>query len=149
MFKKVLVPVDGSPISLNAVDTARRLVEEGSAGEVTLLHVAQNPRDIILVEGFYTRLDFLQFQEELMEKVNEIAQQILEKARERLGPEINASTQLENGPPAETICEVADRGNYDLIIIGNRGLNRLQRILLGSVSGKVTSLARCSVLVVK
>lgn len=149
MFKKVLVPVDGSPTSLRAVDTVRQLVEEGSAQEVTLLHVTQNPRDVILIEGFYTRLDFLQFQEELMEKVNEVARQILEKAKERLGPRINASIQLENGPPAETICEIAEKGNYDLIIIGNRGLNRLQRILLGSVSGRVVSLARCSVLVVK
>lgn len=149
MYQRVLVPVDGSLASMRAVDNARQLVEEGSAKEVTLLHVALNPRDVILVEGFYTRLDFPQFQEELMEKVNESAQQILDKAKERLGPDLPVTVRLENGPAAETICEIAEKGHYDLIIIGNRGLNRLQRLLLGSVSGKVISLARCSVLVVK
>lgn len=149
MFQKVLVPVDGSMASLRAVDTARQLVEEGAAKEITLMHVALNPRDVILIEGFYTRLDFPQFQEELLEKVNEVAQQILKRAQERLGPNVTAATRLENGPAAETICEIAEKEHYDLIIIGNRGLNRLQRFLMGSVSGKVTSLARCSVLVVK
>lgn len=149
MYQKVLVPVDGSLSSMRAVDTARQLVEEGSAKEVTLLHVTLNPRDIILVEGFYTRLDFPQFQEELMEKVNEVAKQILDKSLERMGLGVAAVTRLENGPAAETICEVAEKGHFDLIIIGHRGLNRLQRFLLGSVSGKVTSHARCSVLIVK
>lgn len=149
MYQKVLVPVDGSLASMRAVDTARQLVEEGSAKEVTLLHVTLNPRDVILVEGFYTRLDFPQFQEELMEKVNEIAQQVLDKALERLGTEVQAVIRLENGPAADTICEIAEKDHFDLIIIGNRGLNRLQRFLLGSVSDKVTSHARCSVLVVK
>jgi nucleotide-binding universal stress UspA family protein len=149
MYQKVLVPVDGSLSSMRAVDTARQLVEEGSAKEVTLLHVTISPRDVILVEGFYTRLDFPEFQEELMEKVNEAARQVLDKSLERLGPGIAAVTRLENGPAAETICEIAEKDHFDLIIIGNRGLNRLQRFLLGSVSARVTSQARCSVLIVK
>ncbi|NPV90267.1 MAG: universal stress protein [Firmicutes bacterium] len=149
MYQKVLVPVDGSLPSMRAVDTARQLVEEGSAKEVTLLHVTLNPRDVILVEGFYTRLDFPAFQEELMEKVNEIAKEILDKALERMGPRIAAIARVENGPAADTICEIAEKEHFDLIVIGHRGLNRLQRFLIGSVSGKVTSHARCSVLVVK
>jgi nucleotide-binding universal stress UspA family protein len=57
--------------------------------------------------------------------------------------------QLEYGSPVEIICKAAEQEKYDLIIIGNRGLNRFQRVLMGSVSSKVVTLAPCPVLVIK
>jgi nucleotide-binding universal stress UspA family protein len=145
MFQKILIPVDGSATSMKAVDTARKLIEQGSAKEVTLLHVILNPSELMLINGLYMPLNYPQFQDDLYKA----AQQILEDAKEYLGSPNFVSIQLENGPPAEIICKIAEKNNFDLIIIGNRGLNRLQRILLGSVSSRVTNLAHCSVLVVK
>jgi imidazoleglycerol phosphate synthase cyclase subunit len=60
-----------------------------------------------------------------------------------------AALHLEAGLPADIICRIARKENYDLIIIGNRGLNRLKRVLLGSISSKVVAAAHCPVLVVK
>lgn len=51
MFQKVLVPIDGPAASIKAVETAKRMIEEGSAKGVTLLHVVVNHNEAILVNG--------------------------------------------------------------------------------------------------
>jgi nucleotide-binding universal stress UspA family protein len=145
MFQKVLVAVDGSAASIKAVGIARQMINEGSAKEVALLHVVVNHNEVMLVNGMYMPLDYPQLYNEL----NEAAKKVLDSAKATLGPDIPADLLLETGPPAEIICKIAEKENFDLILIGNRGLNRLQRLLLGSISSKVTALAHCSVLVVK
>lgn len=144
MFSRILVPVDGSEASNKAVDAAQLMVEEGSAKEITLLHVLQ-PSEVMPFNGMNMPVDYPQFYEEL----NIMAKQVLENAEKRLAGKGNVKTQLEYGPPAEIICKIAEQDKFDLIIIGNRGLNRFQRVLLGSISTKVTTLAYCPVLIVK
>jgi nucleotide-binding universal stress UspA family protein len=58
-------------------------------------------------------------------------------------------TVLTDGDPASTILEQANKGSFDLVILGSRGLSRVKRLLMGSVSQKVSQLSKCSVLVVK
>jgi len=144
MYRKVLVPVDGSDAAIKAVEAARSMMAEGLATEVSLLHVLHSS-EVMLVNELHMPTVYPQYYAEL----NKSAKQVLENARTRLKPQEPAAVMLENGPPAEIICRIAERDNYDLIIIGNRGLNRIQRVLLGSVSSKVITLAHCSVLVVK
>lgn len=45
--------------------------------------------------------------------------------------------------------EYANKGSYDIVIIGSRGLNSLQEMVLGSVSHKVVKRVVCPVLIVK
>ena len=149
MFKRVLVPIDGSVASLKSAEIAAGFLRKNCAQHVTLLHVALNPQETIQFESFYTRPEFPHFHEELLKKVEESANHILDQARIRFEPDMQFDTLIKYGPPAETICDIAQKDDYDLIIIGNRGLNKLQRLLLGSISSKVTTLARCPVLIVK
>lgn len=144
MFKRVLVPVDGSEASDKAVQIARNMLEEGSVKEITLLHVLQ-PSEIMLYNGLNMPIDYPQFYEEL----NKAAGKILDKAKADLDSEVGVTTRLEYGSPADIICKMAEQDMYDLIIIGHRGLNTFQRVLLGSVSNKVTTFAHCPVLVIK
>ena len=58
-------------------------------------------------------------------------------------------TEMIEGDPAETILEVARTRDSDLIVMGARGMGRLQGLLLGSTSQKVLSLAPCPVLIVR
>jgi nucleotide-binding universal stress UspA family protein len=53
------------------------------------------------------------------------------------------------GHPANAIIETAEKGGYDLVIVGSRGLHGVARFLTGSVSSRVVSHAPCSVLVVR
>ena len=59
-----------------------------------------------------------------------------------------AALRCEWGDPAEAILELARREKADAIVLGRRGRGRLSRLLMGSVSQKVASLAPCTVVVV-
>lgn len=65
--------------------------------------------------------------------------------------QLTCQTELEvvTGDPAEEIVRLANIHQVDLIVIGNRGLTGVNRILQGSVSSQVVSDAHCSVMVVK
>ncbi|NLB18562.1 MAG: universal stress protein [Syntrophomonadaceae bacterium] len=144
MFQKVLVPVEGSEASMKAAEAARQLLEQGVTNEVSLIHVVQ-ATDVVPMNGPNIALDYpLLFQE-----LNDLAHQTLRDAQAILGDQQSVTLLLEAGPPAEIICNIARKQKCDLIIIGNRGLNRFQRVLLGSISSKVIVQAHCPVLIVK
>ena len=62
---------------------------------------------------------------------------------------IEASTHARAGNAADVIIEVAEEQDADLIVVGARGLNGLERFLLGSVSSKLAHHAPCSVMIVR
>lgn len=51
--------------------------------------------------------------------------------------------------PGEMVCEAAEKEGADIIIMGTRGMSKLRRTLLGSVSNFVLNHAHCPVLVVR
>jgi nucleotide-binding universal stress UspA family protein len=73
----------------------------------------------------------------------------LHEARQMLAERgIEPSLLEPAGDPARTIEHVADEGDFDMVVIGSRGLGMLGRLLQGSVSEHVTTHARQSVIVV-
>ena len=76
---------------------------------------------------------------------------VLSKAQEdvrKRKPAFKVSTRFEKGEPADKIVEVAERGGFDLIVMGSRGLGG-RVSALGSVSSKVVDKSSCPVLIVK
>jgi nucleotide-binding universal stress UspA family protein len=74
-----------------------------------------------------------------------VCAQVMAEA-ERLG----VSTQAHNvdGDPADMLLKVADTVHADLVVIGNRGMAGVKRLVLGSVPNKVSHHCSCSVLIV-
>ena len=58
-------------------------------------------------------------------------------------------TMIRAGKPAEIIIEEAEKGDFDLIILGDTGRGGLKELFLGSVSNKVAHQARTDVMIVK
>ena len=58
-------------------------------------------------------------------------------------------TLVAEGSPAEEIARCAERGGFDLIVIGTHGRRGVQRVLIGSVAERVVRLAPCPVLTVR
>ena len=56
---------------------------------------------------------------------------------------------LKEGDPAHKIVQAAEEGDFDLIVMGHRGLSPVKAFVLGSVSNRVVTHAPCSVLVVR
>jgi nucleotide-binding universal stress UspA family protein len=129
-LSKILVAVDGSESAEKALKYAVQLAKKHKA-KVTLLNVGESK-----LFGFKP------------EVAREVGEHILSDAAAKVkGLKLN--TQLEFGNPAETLIEVAEKGNYDLIVVGSRGLSSVKRFFLGSVSDDVSHHAKCSVLIVR
>jgi len=79
------------------------------------------------------------------------AEKVLEEAEQYLKKEkINYSlSSILGSNPSRALVNIAMHENFDLIVVGSRGLGSAASILLGSVSKKVVSKAHCDVLVVK
>jgi nucleotide-binding universal stress UspA family protein len=129
-ISKILVPVDGSEISQKALGHGAVLAKLTNA-TTTLLYVLES--------GLF----------KLKPNVSkEIGNRILSKAAERVeGTELQR--KMESGDPAKKIIQVAEEGNYDLIVMGGRGLGAIERFILGSVSDHVVHYANRSVLIMK
>jgi len=87
-------------------------------------------------------------------KVAEIARnigkRILDDGEQRAKSEkVQVETMLVEGHAVQEIVRVAKEGNYDLIVIGARGLSKIREILLGSVSDGVIHHSTCPILLVK
>jgi nucleotide-binding universal stress UspA family protein len=145
MFRKMLVPVDGSPHSKRAVEAAIDLARRLQAS-VYLLHVIRNlslPVEIMemIVAGEIT--------ESRSEILQNSAQIILDNSRrsfEEAGlTEITVDYVI--GDPAYKILEYAEENGVDLIVIGHRGLGP-HNGLLGGVSRKLLNMTTISCLVV-
>lgn len=77
-----------------------------------------------------------------------VGEQILKEAA-RTAKGIAYDTRLEFGNPSKSILKVAEQDDYDLIVIGSRGMSGARRFLLGSVSSDVSMHAQRSVLIVR
>ena len=60
----------------------------------------------------------------------------------------SAKTVKEIGDPVRAVVDYAEGNGVDLIVLGRRGLGALQELLLGSVSTKITHLAKCTCITV-
>lgn len=150
---RVLVAVDGSTASLHAVDTLRSLFDLNST-EICLMHVAETPWiQLGLEEDWETYSDEDKEVSEAGVLEKELVREgdaVLEQARDLLRPyRLSVSTRSDEGNPANEILSEAERGQYDLIVVGATGARDLKHNMLGSVSSKIAWNAPCSVLIAR
>jgi nucleotide-binding universal stress UspA family protein len=139
---KILLPVDGSEVSLKAVRLAISLLQQGLSGSVVLANV-QEPAT------FYEMV--VAPDVEVLERVSTAAgMDALAPAETLL---VNAGVvyerEIASGDPAHTIVDLVERFSCDLVIMGARGASALRSALLGSVSNEVLHAAQVPVMIVK
>ncbi len=139
-IKKVLAPVDGSESSKKALEMAILIAKE-SLAKLTILEVVE---EFGPLPGFYGAAP------EGMDRVKWISEQRFEDIHPMLDEEnVEWDRIVEEGYPADKICEVAEKGNFDIIVMGSKGRSAVGRFLMGSISDRVVHHAVCSVCVVK
>ncbi len=146
MFRRILIPVDGSNAALAAVKAAFEVGERFDS-ELELLCVFRHHS---LLEASMSMVR-PEEPENLDDSMREYATSVVESAK-NVALEMGSKTVrgfVKSGPPARTIVSFAKEHKIDLIVMGSRGLGDVEGYLLGSVSHKVTSLASMPVLVVK
>lgn len=153
MFQKILVPLDGSEHSLKALEEAAQIAEKFS-GKITLIHVFSVQPVMISEPSAVSSLNMpiLTGAEVSMmiEAARKYGNRILEGGQQRIkGAEVQVEKMLVEGHAVQEIARVANKGSFDLIVIGARGVSHMREMLLGSVTDGVIHHAHCPVLVIK
>lgn len=146
MIDSILVPVDGSEGSRKALDIGCALAERFDA-DLSLLHVVQpsaSERTLVLGGAAITIHCSADELQDIGDRVLDAASR---RARSR-GVSPRRAVRL-NGDPAQQIIEFAANHGMDAIVMGSRGLGDLGGLLLGSVSHKVSHLAKCTCMTVR
>ncbi|GGX84795.1 universal stress protein UspA [Litchfieldella qijiaojingensis] len=146
MFKKILVPVDGSKGALAALKKAVELQKLTDA-ELYILCVFKH-HSLLEASLSMVRPKQLDIPDDaLKEYATEIAVQAKHEAIELGASKVRAF--VKGGRPSNTIVRFARKRDVDLIVIGSQGTNGEKTAsILGSVSQRVASMAKCPTLVV-
>lgn len=137
MFERILVAVDGSPYSRQAIPIATELAKRFKS-DVFAIHIFE--RELSRAAAFP------------LETPDEATSVITEAVKALRDAGVNATGEVRHavsGHAAKQIVETAEDKGSDLIVMGSRGLSDIGGLLLGSVTHKVMQLAHIPVLVVR
>jgi nucleotide-binding universal stress UspA family protein len=138
VFKKILVPIDGSENSIRAANVGIKIAKYTGA-ELVILSVVAVPSSVIGSENILSNL----------EKKAEASIDEVKKNADQQGVKARKETILSSSSIVEGITEHAQLEEVELIVMGTRGRGGFKRLLLGSVSEGVVRHAHCDVLVVR
>lgn len=139
LFRHILLPTDGSIHSFKAAEKGIQIAKLNENSEIEVIYV---------VDGNTSKQDVLRSWD---------SAGIRDSREKRLHATVNLANnagvkyaiKILRGDPAKMILTYAKDKQIDLIVMGSRGLNSFQEMLLGSVSHRVTKYAQCPVMVVK
>jgi nucleotide-binding universal stress UspA family protein len=142
-FKRILCPVDFSPSSLAALESAFSLAKEGDA-ELTILHVFEWPA----VEEPLANRHFA-VPEYRRDVENEYGGKLQALVPESARTWCRPTTRIAHGKAYREILAAATQDGADLIVMGVHGGNALDAVLFGSTTNQVVRRATCPVLTLR
>lgn len=143
MFKRILIPTDGSDFSRNALAQGLDLARVSEA-EVTILYALENPYEAFTPQSRLIPENV----EKMMSDYKREAQralEILSTQAEKQG--VHARGVIVEDHPVPAILEVAK--DHDLVVMATHGRKGIDRVMMGSVTDKVVHNCSTPVLVVR
>lgn len=146
MYKRLLVPVDGSETSTKALIAALQMARE-SGGQVHLIHVLEELAQVVAYDpyGGYPG-DLIKVMRESGAKVLQDAMAVAQASG------VTADEQLIEAAGqrlADVVNKAAANFNADLIVVGTHGRRGMGRVLLGSGAEQIIRQAEVPVLVIR
>lgn len=147
MYKKVLVPLDGSELAECALNHVKNLIKDGFIGEVTLLNVVN--ANMSWADSGYS--SYVANIEEIRNTLLVSARKYLADVGSRLASEgIKVKIEsLEANRPAHAITEYALKTGMDMIVIATHGYTGFKKMMLGSVAFGVLHQSHVPVLLIR
>lgn len=141
-MKKILVPVDFSTPSENALKVAAKLAQKNNA-ELHVLHVIELAESLFGAEQFNVNDEQIIF---FMKLAKKRFSQFLDKDYLK---DIKTTEHVEPGSTSVAISELVDENQIDMIVMGSSGVSGIEEIVIGSNTEKVVRHSKIPVLVVK
>ena len=138
MYKKILLPTDGSGYANQDIDRVTKLIADD--GEIIILSVAGK----LSPNAFQRRKHVKEVNEGMYDEAKENAELMAKEFPEGY----NIKTMVKTGFPAETINKVAEEEGVELIVISASGKSGLHKFIIGSVAEKVLKTSEIDVLLV-
>ena len=140
-LKKVLIAYDFSQIGDELLKYAYEFLSKFENIEADIVHIEEEIELPILKKlGINLLKQIREKKVDYLDKYIELFQQKGVKAQPIF---------IEEREPAEGILEILNKGNYDMVMVANKGLSGLKRILIGSVSLEILRKSHISVFVFK
>ena len=129
MFKRILVPLDGSEAAEGVLPIAKGEALCHGATVVLIRVIAPFRSSLMMVPSLF---------EQASEQALSITESYLEEVADRLRREgLDVETRIDRGPPAERILEIAESEECDLIVVGTHGETGALRWRFGGVAHKI------------
>ena len=150
-LSNLLVPLDGSPTSMEAADYAIMLSTLHHT-QIVLLHVVN-------VAEYYSSLQFFEVKQpieskEIIEEAKKEANKWFNSVKKKIDEKLGTQTKIEthiiiSQSTVKSILDFAEEKNVDLIVVGTRGRSGIKKLLLGSTASGIVTYSSCPVIVVK
>lgn len=139
MYKNIILASDGSENAVRAVKEAVKIASYSKESIINVVYVIdmEKSKSDVLHSNSRTEIDIER------RKKNSRVIQYLNEAN------VKYKTTILRGKPGPEIVKYVNEQNADIVVIGSRGLNTLQEMVLGSVSHKVMKRVNCPALIVK
>lgn len=151
LFKKILVPLDGSAVSKKAAQYAMHIARMEGA-RLVLFHVIEDVKQggAIGLQAKYGNVKLVKgFQNARRQSAEEWISEIIDAASSQ-GVSARAEIVPDDGThEVGAITSYAEKNGMDLIVMGSKGQSKFKRLLVGSVASAVLSHSPCPVLVVR
>jgi nucleotide-binding universal stress UspA family protein len=139
MYKKIALATDGSEHSKRAAENAIHIAKCSSGSKIEVIYVVDHDKVKSDVLSNWNSADIGDTRKSRMREVEKMAKE----------SGVSYEIKILHGEPGPVIVDYINKNNFEIVIIGSRGLNTLQEFVLGSVSHKVAKRANCPVLIVK
>ena len=129
MFKRILVPLDGSEAAESVLPVVAAEANSHGAAVLLIRVIAPFRSSLMLVPGLLEQAD---------EQIAKIVETYMKEVADRLRSEgLEVETKIDHGPPAQRILELAESEECDLVVIASRGETRALQWRFGSVANKI------------
>lgn len=145
MFKKILIPTDGSELALAAALDGVAFAADNQS-EVVGMYVAPEYQYPVYIEIIPPTYPLEEEYQGMMKKVGMEYLKPIQEAAEKAGLKFSSELAFSDSA-ANAIAKVAEEQGCDLIFMGSHGRSGLGQLILGSVTSKVLSLCKIPVLV--
>lgn len=141
-IRKILVPVDFSPIAHNALETAIAMCKR-HLSTLTLIYVIENSYLLFPPEAGGASADvFPQLQKDANDNLAKLSKDL------RVKHDIVINHIVQAGNPADEICRLVLHKKYDLVVMGTHGTSGLREFFMGSNAYRVVKNASCPVMTI-
>jgi nucleotide-binding universal stress UspA family protein len=147
MYKKIMVPLDGSKLAECVFPHVESLVRQGQVGEVVFARVVE-PYSFTLMSGdeLPRAEDIVRFDAEARAVAEKYVQAVADKAKTN-GVAVRGEVLI--GRPYVKLAEYANNGGFDLVIIATHGRSGVSRWVWGSVADRLLRAVCIPILMVR